>query len=75
MAQQVKDALLSLLWLGSLLWREFSPWAQELPHATDMPPPQKKRKKEKKYQPVLKADGKLGLFRSIPSPLMAKLFE
>ena len=47
MAQRVKDALLSLLWLGSLLWREFSPWAQELPHATDMAPPQKKKEKRK----------------------------
>ena len=48
MAQRVKDALLSLLWLGSLLWREFSPWAQELPHATDMALKKKKQKKKKK---------------------------
>ena len=26
MAQQVKDPALSLLWLRSLLWREFDPW-------------------------------------------------
>ena len=25
-SQQVKDPALSLLWLGSLLWHEFSPW-------------------------------------------------
>ena len=26
MAQQVKDWVLSLLWLESQLWREFNPW-------------------------------------------------
>ena len=26
MAQWVKDAVLSLLWLGLLLWHGFSPW-------------------------------------------------
>ena len=26
MAEQVKDPVISLLWLGMLLWGEFSPW-------------------------------------------------
>ena len=26
MAQQVKDPVLLLLWLGLLLWRRFDPW-------------------------------------------------
>ena len=34
MAQGVKDLVLSLLWLGSLLWHAFNLLAQELPHAT-----------------------------------------
>ena len=32
MVQQVKDLVLSLLWLRSLLWHEFNPWPQELLH-------------------------------------------
>ena len=28
MVQHVKDLVLSLLWLGSLLWHEFNPWAR-----------------------------------------------
>ena len=27
MVQQVKDLVLPLQWLGSLLWRRFDPWA------------------------------------------------
>ena len=34
-AQQVKDPVLSVLWLGSLLWRGFSPWPQEFLLAMD----------------------------------------
>ena len=34
-AQQVKD-LVSLQWLGSLLWYRFDPWPWELPHAMGM---------------------------------------
>ena len=29
----VKDPALSLLWLGSLLWRQFDPWPQKPLHA------------------------------------------
>ena len=31
--QWVKDLVLSLQWLGLLLWHEFDPWPGELPHA------------------------------------------
>lgn len=30
MARQVKDVVLSLQWLGSLLWHKFSPWPGNL---------------------------------------------
>ena len=33
-AQWVKDLVLSLLWLGPLLWHRFDPWPWELLHAT-----------------------------------------
>ena len=34
MEQQIKDLVLSLQWLRLLVWRGFSPWHKELPHAT-----------------------------------------
>ena len=43
-AQQVKDTALSLLWLGSLLWRGFYPWPRELLPTLGMA--KKKKKKE-----------------------------
>ena len=36
MVQQSKDLVLSLQWLGLLLWLGFDPWTWELPHATGM---------------------------------------
>ena len=30
MAQQIKDPVLSQLWLGSQLWHRFHPWTLEL---------------------------------------------
>ena len=39
-AQQVKDPVLSLLWLGSLLWYRFNPWL-----GTCMLWPKKRKKK------------------------------
>ena len=32
--QRVKDPVVSLQWLGWLLWSRFDPWPQELPQAT-----------------------------------------
>ena len=32
--QRVKDLVLSLQWLGSLLGHGFDPWLWELPHVT-----------------------------------------
>ena len=40
--QWVKDPVLSLLWLGSLLLLWVQSLAQELPHVLDAPPPQKR---------------------------------
>ena len=42
MAQWVKDPVLSLLWLGSLLWRRFDPWPRSFLHAVSAAPPPKK---------------------------------
>ena len=40
--QQVRDQVLSLLWLGLLLWVGFNPYlAWELPHAPGAAPPKK----------------------------------
>jgi len=36
-AQQVKDPVLSLLWLRSLLWDRFKSLARTLPHAAAWP--------------------------------------
>ena len=44
-AQQVKYLALPLLWLGSLLWHEFSPWPGNFYVAKK----QKDLKKEEKY--------------------------
>ena len=46
-AQQVKDLVFSLLWLGLLLWHKFSPWVWELPHASGVA-----KKKKKKNLPL-----------------------
>ena len=46
-AQQGKDLVLSLLWLGSLLWHRFNSLAQELPHAALTA---KEKKNFKEYQ-------------------------
>ena len=43
MAQWVKDLVLSLLWLGSLLWHGFNPW----PGNFRMPQVWPKKKKKK----------------------------
>ena len=45
MAQQVKDPVLSLLWLRSLLWLEFNPWPQTACLKGDQ---KKKKKKEER---------------------------
>ena len=42
MAQQVKDLVLSLLWLGSLLWSAFYPWLGTSICWLCAPPPKKK---------------------------------
>ena len=55
MAQQVKDPVLSLLWLWLQLWRGFNQLAQELRPAAGMAK-KKKRKKKKKL------DGTYGVF-------------
>ena len=44
MAQWVKNPLLSLYWLGSLLWLEFGPWPWEFSHATGVAERKKGRK-------------------------------
>ena len=45
MVQWVKDPVLSLLWLRSLLWRRFGPWSRNL-HALGIAK-KKERKKGK----------------------------
>ena len=42
LAQQVKDLVLSLLWLWLQPWRGFDPWPRELPNAMGRHPPPKK---------------------------------
>ena len=44
-AQWVKDPLLALLCLWSLLSHGFDPWPQELPYAADVAKQKKKKKK------------------------------
>ena len=43
LAQWVKGLVLSLLWLGSLLWPGFDSLAQELLHATGVAKKEKKK--------------------------------
>ena len=50
MAQQVKDPVLPLLWLRSLLWCGFQSLAQELPRAEAMTKKKKKKKKKKRIK-------------------------
>ena len=45
-AQQVEDPVLSLLWLGWLLWPGFDSWPRNL-HMSQAQPKKKKKKKEK----------------------------
>ena len=45
-AQWVKDLLLSLQWLGSLLWPRFNPWPRKF-HRLWVQPKKKKKKKKK----------------------------
>lgn len=47
-AQRVGDLVLSLLWVGSLLWRAFDPWLQNFCVLRVQPKKKKKRKKERK---------------------------
>ena len=47
MAQEVKDPVLSLQWLGSLLLYGFDPWPRNF-HMLQMQPKEKKKKKKKK---------------------------
>ena len=49
-AQQVKDPVLSLLWLSLLLWVGFNPWPQNfcMPRTPPKTNKQKKKKKKKK---------------------------
>ena len=44
MAQQVKDLVLSLQWLGSLLWILFDSWLRNF-HTPWVQPKKKKRRK------------------------------
>ena len=46
MVQGVKDPVLPLLWLGSLLWCRFNPWLWEFPHALGAAKKEGKKKKE-----------------------------
>ena len=46
LAQWVKDLVLSLLWLRSLLWRRFDPWLRNF----HIPPGQPKNRKEKEEE-------------------------
>ena len=48
MAQQVKDPVLSLQWLGSVLWLGLDPWPMEIPHATGVAKKQNKPTKQAK---------------------------
>ena len=54
MAQRVEDPALSLLRLGSVLWRGFSPWSGNLrmPQARPKKFALKKKKKKKKTETV-----------------------
>ena len=58
MAQQVKEPTLSLLWLGFLLWRGFTPDPGTSLQATDMASKKKKKEgkesKKKKYLEILR---------------------
>ena len=48
-AQRVEDLVLSLQWLGALLWHTFHPWRGDLPHAAGVA---KKEGTTKKSLPV-----------------------
>ena len=54
MAQWVQDLVLSLQWLGLLLWRRLAPWPWELPHAAG----EEKKRKEKQKKPERKKERK-----------------
>ena len=47
MVQYVKDPVLSLLWLGLLLWRGFNPWPQNFCILQAQPKQTNKNKVEK----------------------------
>ena len=47
MAEQVKDLILSLFWLGTLLWCRFDPWTGNFCMLWAWPQ-KKKRKKERR---------------------------
>ena len=44
-AQPVKDPVLSLLWLKSLMWHRFNPWPQKLLHVGGTAKKKKKKKR------------------------------
>ena len=46
-AQQVKDPVLSLLWIEPHLWQGFNPWTW-IQHAEDAAKKKKKKKKKQK---------------------------
>ena len=60
MVQQVKDSVLLLLWLGSLLWCRFSPCPRKLHMLLVWP---KKKKKKKKKKKILLGLDKIDSFR------------
>ena len=66
-AQQVKDPVLSLLWLSLLLWVGFNPWPQNfcMPRT---PPKTNKQKKKKKKKKALNISSLLHSKFHIPSP-------
>ena len=53
MVQQVKDLVLSLLWLRLLLWHRFDSWPEELPHAVSVVKKSVQSHPKPKYQVIL----------------------
>ena len=54
MVQWVKEPVLSLLWLGSLLWCRFSPWPRNFCMPWVWQKKKKKKKKDLKDLPQIK---------------------